>query len=221
MKLAEYIEVNNSKEYIIHIPKSDRKIEKKLFTKEELLNQRYMDYPIMSIDNLLNGNVKITLDETELKEYECVFNIEIIKDKIKKEFKYTLIVDAFDKEEAELRGKFLTFKEYISQGKKHQLIIDVSDNFISIDDIKCISINLIKDKKRVKHTNVKLEDFQNWLSFESPIKYRDKVYANHNYHIDDGALLVINETLNEKVRISNKNNLFTVIDYSAYIEILD
>ena len=36
-EVAEYIKVNNSKEYIIHIPKSDRKIEKKLLTKEELI----------------------------------------------------------------------------------------------------------------------------------------------------------------------------------------
>ena len=43
----------------------------------------------------------------------------------------------------------------------------------------------------------------------------------YGLHIVCAIQLVINETLNEKVRISNKNNLFTVIDYSAYIEILD
>lgn len=140
MILSDYIKVNNAKEYIIEIAKLGDKSEEKLFSKEDLLNQRYIDYPVIKIDNLCNGHVKITIDETQLKNYECVFKIKNINDKIQKEFKYTFIVDAFNKEEAELRGKCRAFKEYISEGQENQLIINATNRFISIGDIECVSI---------------------------------------------------------------------------------
>lgn len=124
MKLTEYLEVCKTNKFLIKVASGDKIINMQEFKKDDLINNRYADYPVKEII----GNI-ITLDATKLNKYLCVFNAAGEE--------HELVVEAFDKDEAELRGKYWVFKQLLFKGN---LIVEANEDTVSPGSIKLVDI---------------------------------------------------------------------------------
>ena len=124
MKLTEYLEVCKTNKFLIKVASGDKIINMQEFKKDDLINNRYADYPVKEII----GNI-ITLDATKFNKYLCVFNAAGEE--------HELVVEAFDKDEAELRGKYWVFKQLLFKGN---LIVEANEDTVSPGSIKLVDI---------------------------------------------------------------------------------
>ena len=124
MKLTEDLEVCKTNKFLIKVASGDKIINMQEFKKDDLINNRYADYPVKEII----GNI-ITLDATKLNKYLCVFNTAGEE--------HELVVEAFDKDEAELRGKYWVFKQLLFKGN---LIVEANEDTVSPGSIKLVDI---------------------------------------------------------------------------------
>lgn len=128
MKLKEYVELCNSKKFTIKVVANNKIIDINEFGKEELLNHKYIDYPVKEISENL-----VTIDASGMNRYICTF--------LAGKEEHELVVEAFNEEEAELRGQLTVFKQRLFKGK---LIATVGPDTIRIGDIKLVNIKKIK-----------------------------------------------------------------------------
>ena len=128
MKLKEYVELSNSNKFTIKVVANNKIIDINEFGKENLLNHKYVNYPVKEISENL-----VTIDASSMNRYICTF--------LAGKEEHELVVEAFNDEEAKLRGQLEVFRQRLFKGK---LIATFEPDKIGPGDIKLVNLKKIK-----------------------------------------------------------------------------
>ena len=126
--LKEYVELSNSNKFTIKVVANNKIIDINEFGKENLLNHKYVNYPVKEISENL-----VTIDASSMNRYICTF--------LAGKEEHELVVEAFNDEEAKLRGQLEVFRQRLFKGK---LIATFEPDTIGPGEIKLVNLKKIK-----------------------------------------------------------------------------